>query len=114
MNITKEITEVITNQADQTAVSVIIYDFNESDNAIFCKLLDIDGNMIANRRIFTFESFPCQVLNLGEKELIKGMNPTEEWYIEEIKLWLDSKEIEYQSNAIKADLLGLVDAEINS
>jgi hypothetical protein len=110
MNLIKEITKEIINQADQNASSVMIYDFNEDDNTIFCNLLDADGNTIANRRVFSFYNFPCHAFNTGEKEFIKGKTPSNEWYVEEIKLWLDSKEIEYESNALKSELIELVEA----
>ena len=78
MNITKEVTKEIINQADQATMSVEVYDFNETDDAIFCNLLDVDGNQIASRRVFTFESFPCDPLIDDEKDIIKNIESVEE------------------------------------
>lgn len=108
MNLTKEVTKAIINQSDKTATSVKVYDFNESDNAIFCNLIDSGGGTIAARRVFSFEEFPCNPLTAGEKEFIKNKTPNDVWEMELIKLWLDSKEIEYRDNDTKEQLLELI------
>jgi len=72
MDIEKTVTKNIINQSDKDAVKVIVHDFIESDNAIFCSIVDADDNIISSKRVFTFNSFPCDELTEGEKNTIKN------------------------------------------
>jgi hypothetical protein len=73
MDVTKAVTQAIINQADQTATSIIVHDFNETDNAIFCSLIDEDDAVLTNKRVFTYEVFPCEALTDEEKGTIKDV-----------------------------------------
>jgi len=108
MNIIKKVIKKISNKSDQGATHIEITGINEEDKAIFCNLYIDDIQFVAGR-VYSFDNFPCEELNHGEKELIKGNTPTDKWYIEEIKLWLDSKQFEYSDKALKADLLKLAE-----
>jgi hypothetical protein len=113
MKIEKAITKEIKNQADKNAVRIEINDIKEEDNAVFTTLYDADDKVLARNRVFTLAEFPCEPLNLGEKELFKDKDPNDKWDIKEIKLWLDSKQVEgdppvYPKDAIKTDLLKIV------
>ena len=119
MNLKKQITKTITNQLDKPATHIEITGINEEDKAIFCNLYS-DEKLLVNGRVYSFDNFPCESLNHGEIELIKGNDPTDKWYVDEIKLWLDAKQVKdadgniskddpyyYPTDALKAELLKL-------
>ena len=116
MKLEKQVTKKIINQSDRTADKIVINNINEKDDAVFCSIYEGE-KQLAQNRVFTLRTLPCEPLNHGEIELVKGNTPTDKWYTEEIKLWLDSKQTSiegevskkdsfyYSSSALKADLL---------
>ncbi len=104
MKITKARAKAITNQADQEVTHIEITDINEGDQAIFTNLY-VDDNLLTTGRIYSFDTFPCESLNHGEKELIKGNEPDDKWNIKEIKLWFDSKQKKMKNSRLKNQTL---------
>jgi len=91
MNLKKEVTKTIVNEFDKGITHIEITAISEEDQAIFCNLYNGE-TMMTQGRVYPFDKFPCEVLNHGEKELIKGKEPTDKWNVPEIKMWLDSKQ----------------------
>ena len=69
-HIPKDITGLIINQSDQSAVRIEIYDMNKNDKTVWARLYDKDDNLITDRRVYSYEggykNIPC---DLSEDDL---------------------------------------------
>ena len=103
--ISKEITSTPINPFDQQAVSVIAYDINVDDNAVTCRLVDSDGKVIENKRVYRLDDMPFP-LDDGEEDYLNGGEPKQEWKKDTIKLWMETRqEKDEEGNVDKSDPL---------
>jgi len=122
--IDKNVTLPIINQSDQAAVRIEIWKINVEDRTVWARLYDKDYNLIVSNRVYAFDggykNIPITLLP-DEIEYLDGQNPTEEWNIKTIKLWMDDRQAKdedgkvspddpyyYEGDVIKDDLLSKV------
>jgi hypothetical protein len=68
--ITKKITKAIVNEADKNAVEIDIYDINDEDGVVTCRLLDTDGKVVATKRVYEINNLPCDPITDDEREVL--------------------------------------------
>jgi hypothetical protein len=68
--IKKKITKAIVNQADKNAVEIDIYDINDVDGVVTCRLLDADGKVITNKRVYEIDKIPCAAIAKEDREIL--------------------------------------------
>jgi len=126
--IDKNITSTPSNPFDRGASSVIVTSVNKSDNAVFCKLVDSDGEVIESNRIFPLDSIPFS-LTADEKSLLNGEalsnswsaslkdkwsfanngykygEPANSWTADEIKQYLSKHSVSFTESEAKSSLL---------
>lgn len=83
-----------------------------TDRSYVGDLFDVKDNCIARDRRFFFENAITDQLTDGEKGMAKNEIPDDKWSVPEIKLYLDSKEIEYTEKMNKPELLALLEPKI--
>ena len=69
-SINKAVTKKIINQADQKAVRLEIYDINEGDNVVTCRLYDKDDKLLTGKRVFDLGKLPCELITNKEMEIL--------------------------------------------
>ena len=67
--INKPVTKAIINEADQKATRIEIYDINDEDSAVTCRLYEGD-KLIEHKRVYEISKLPCEVITKVEKEIL--------------------------------------------
>ena len=78
----KEITKEIKNVYDKKAANVEIVKIIEEDNAIICRLLDSDDNVMVHNRVYNLDDIPFSEIKADEKSFINGDEPDDTWSME--------------------------------
>lgn len=106
-----DLTKEPVNQHDQTAATFVVKWINESDGTMSGDLYDSEGNLIAKKRVYSFEggykNIPFPDVTEPQKKAAKGETPTEEWPEALVRTWLDSKGVDAEKVAAK-DLMAEV------
>lgn len=77
-----------------------------TDQSYVCDLY-ADGKCVAKDRRFSFADMICHHLSIGETGLVTGEFPIAKWTDVEIKMYLDSNEIEY-TDELGVQLIALI------
>ena len=89
----------------------------DSDNTVVCNLHNVtqSGEEVVVNASEQSYGFPAGIdkpftLTQGEEEYVKGLQPNENWLVDEIKMFLDYNCIDFDQNATKSDLLQLTES----
>ena len=63
-----EITKALINESDKKAVEIDIYDINDEDGVVTCRLLDTNRKVIAKKRVYEISNLPCDAITEEERE----------------------------------------------
>lgn len=115
----------ITNKTGDGVNTAVMADIKLiTEKSYICDLIDVDGKLLAENARFLFEDAIFDPLTVGEVGLVKKEKPTDKWLVDEIKTYLDSKQVtdeegviidspySYTDKMLKADLLDLTVEEV--
>ena len=68
MGYSNEITKALINESDKKAVEIDIYDINDEDGVVTCRLLDTNRKVIAKKRVYEISNLPCDAITEEERE----------------------------------------------
>lgn len=102
----KDVLSPIINQADKEAVRIEIYRINIGDKTVWCRLYDVGGTLIEDKRVYAFDggykNIPV-VLLADEIEYLDGQDPSEQWNVETIKLWMNDRQIQDEDGKVSQE-----------
>ena len=105
------LTEIPTNQHDQNATYMIATGIIPDDGTIIGDLYDADDNLVARKRVYSYEgghkNIPFASLDAGKKGYLGGEKPDSKWLVDTIKLWLTDRQVKDDGGkALKDDPYG--------
>ena len=102
-NVNGEYNVILPDGSGNQVAATFVVKWITSQGAYVGHLYDADGKCIAqNRRFFPVDAITDQ-LTTGEKGLVNNEEPKETWEVNEIKVWLDTKQTKDEKGVVLAD-----------